>query len=440
MMNGIFTSRVEEFAKYICDSGKADILEFDTSKGFNLLNTLNPGSPEGDITAVGQIIGEAVSQELSLYRNKLKPVLHKYIDSVKSKLGHKVSKADRYEIEEVDIPRLVQDANELGLFNNPLTNDALFNNDLYPQQVPVVDIKDMLLAENELNSYVTEMITEADKENPAKYFEMMSYFEVNPLKNVVELQDTCKAWLIAKYVKEQKLPELGIAEAKMVNVIDALATRIHIAITTIENYIKFEKLYLDSKVCPVTGKTVVKIFKPVYDSCVNEIGLVDAIYGLAIKEPASVNFEDTFKAAILARKEELIKIWDSYLVSSRYVDPVQEQERFRIAFKTSLREVTDELDDELKSLHSGSLDFSDLDNEVTKLLSVGKLTDEDEFIEKMCVAIIAKYLFNKTNYFKFFTNVEKFLTRDDKLKVDDVIPLVLAVLVVDYLMGQMKPM
>lgn len=432
-------AKLNELAKEICFNNKADRLHFDTSAGLNLLNTLTPDSPKGDIYYAGNKIGEALISELSLYRNKLKPVLHSYIDKVKSSIGYKVSKADNYEIKEVAIPRIVEDADALGLFNDPLTNDAMLDKSLYPNTIPVFDIKDITLTETELNGYLNEMLTEEDKANPAKYFDIMNkLFELNPLSNVINLEDTVKAWLIAKFIKEQKLAEIGVSESKMLNLIGALATKVNIAIKTINDYVKLEKLFLSMDRCEVTGKLVVKVFKPVYDSCTNEIGLVDAILGMAVKD--KVNYEDTFKASILAHKEELIKVWDAFLASSKYKNPVEEQNRLRLGFIISLRQVIDELDPELKTLHSGSQDFSSLDAAVEGLLKAGRLTDDDEFIEKMCVAIIGKYLFNKTNYFKFFQCVERFLDRDNSLNVDDVIPMVLTVFVVDYLMSKMKQM
>ena len=180
------------------------------------------------------------------------------------------------------------------------------------------------------------------------------------------------------------------------------------------------------------------VLKPVFDSCDNEMGIVDAIYGYSIKDKNSKVPGDTTKDIFLANKQELIKLWDTYVTGTQVENPIHRRNRLIDVYVRSLEEVLKEMPNELLAYCSYGDNIPVLADKVRdKLLSI-RLDDDLECIETIGIELVAGLLFDTTNYYKFIKLCEKYLAQDSDKNVDDIISFVLTELVIDFFMSKTK--
>ena len=179
------------------------------------------------------------------------------------------------------------------------------------------------------------------------------------------------------------------------------------------------------------------MLKPVLDSCGDEIGITDAILGLAISNANKTYVADTQKGSILANKEKLIGIWEAYL-KGNVEDPVRRYRRVKASYEVAFSEVYDSMVPSSRTYNKQNGDLTLLTNAVTDYLGGRTLSGSMEEIENVAIDIIAGILFGSTNYKKFIQIGSRYLDKDGKASVEDVLPMILVELVVDFLFGNIK--
>lgn len=430
MLNNETLLEIKRLTNEILSNGKR--LDFVSSSTVSLLSVIANSKSDNDKDIIANKLSTTFLDEIGLYKNTFNPILKEYIKNVKNDVLASVpNKANSFSVVDVDLPSIVKDNPDQ--FVNKIDNDTMYN----VREKPILPfcIKDITNNDPNYNRYIKELFTKDDYDNPNRYFTLLTDTVPYNTPELVIAKDLVKAWFIANYIKEQKMIELGISINNINSIVWRLEAYISKAKDQYYDFISSERLFLS--IDKEIALNTVYVFKPVYDGCVNEIGLADALYGIAIQNLNKEPILTHSKNSILSNKDKLAKIFQAYIIASKFESPVDRSNRIRNILIANLEKVLRELDDKLLVYHKGGTNISQFREDV-KLLVRNTLPDDGTFLEKICISIIAGCLFNNTNYFKFITSVEKFLTKDNNLTVDDVMPYVLTEILTDYLMDRCK--
>lgn len=424
----IKNNNVTLLAQDLVNRGKT--LDFSVEQGLAFLNSTVITEDSKDLDEIVAKIAQTIQSEVKLYKNDFKAQLIAFVDYAKEYFSSiEPSTASKYNIIELDLPDILKDAKDLNLFQEPIN----FNEIRYiDYQLPYVDLDIITHPEPAINRYIKQLFTTADLEKPMRFFNLANDL-LDKSDCLFYVEDLVKAWFIATYLYNNKLDTLSINGQQLQNIIWKLETYIHTAIADYENLLTIERLYLGTREDDPYG---IYVLKPVFDSCDNEIGIVDALYGFSIQEQGRMAANT--KDSILSNKEELIKIWDTYVAGSKYENPLERRNRLLNVYTVALEKVLQEMPEELLEYCTNKDNIPLLREQVIdKLLSIS-LTDDIETIESIGIELVAGILFEKTNYYKFIKTCERYLSKDSNTEVDDIIGYVLVELVTDLLMSKMK--
>lgn len=424
----IKNNNVTLLAQDLVNRGKT--LDFSIEQGLAFLNSTVITEDSKDLDEIVAKIAQTIQSEVKLYKNDFKAQLIAFVDYAKEHFSSiEPSTASKYNIIELDLPDILKDAKDLNLFQEPIN----FNEIRYiDYQLPYVDLDIITHPEPAINRYIKQLFTTADLEKPMRFFNLANDL-LDKSDCLFYVEDLVKAWFIATYLYNNKLYTLSINGQQLQNIIWKLETYIHTAIADYENLLTIERLYLGTREDDPYG---IYVLKPVFDSCDNEIGIVDALYGFSIQEQGRMAANT--KDSILSNKEELIKIWDTYVAGSKYENPLERRNRLLNVYTVALEKVLQEMPEDLLEYCTNKDNIPLLREQVTdKLLSIS-LTDDIETIESIGIELVAGILFEKTNYYKFIKTCERYLSKDSNTEVDDIIGYVLVELVTDLLMSKMK--
>lgn len=421
-------NNVTLLAQDLVNRGKT--LDFSVEQGLAFLNSTVITEDSKDLDEIVAKIAQTIQSEVKLYKNDFKAQLIAFVDYAKEHFSSiEPSTASKYNIVELDLPDILKDAIDLNLFQEPIN----FNEIRYiDYQLPYVDLDIITHPEPAINRYIKQLFTTADLEKPMRFFNLANDL-LDKSDCLFYVEDLVKAWFIATYLYNNKLDTLSINGQQLQNIIWKLETYIHTAIADYENLLTIERLYLGTREDDPYG---IYVLKPVFDSCDNEIGIVDALYGFSIQEQGRMAANT--KDSILSNKEELIKIWDTYVAGSKYENPLERRNRLLNVYTVALEKVLQEIPEDLLEYCTNKDNIPLLREQVMdKLLSIS-LTDDIETIESIGIELVAGILFEKTNYYKFIKTCERYLSKDSNTEVDDIIGYVLVELVTDLLMSKMK--
>lgn len=421
-------NNVTLLAQDLVNRGKT--LDFSVEQGLAFLNSTVITEDSRDLDEIVAKIAQTIQSEVKLYKNDFKAQLIAFVDYAKEHFSSiEPSTASKYNIIELDLPDILKDAKDLNLFQEPIN----FNEIRYMDyQLPYVDLDIITHPEPAINRYIKQLFTTADLEKPMRFFNLANDL-LDKSDCLFYVEDLVKAWFIATYLYNNKLDTLSINGQQLQNIIWKLETYIHTAIADYENLLTIERLYLGTREDDPYG---IYVLKPVFDSCDNEIGIVDALYGFSIQEQGRMAANT--KDSILSNKEELIKIWDTYVAGSKYENPLERRNRLLNVYTVALEKVLQEMPEDLLEYCTNKDNIPLLREQVIdKLLSIS-LTDDIETIESIGIELVAGILFEKTNYYKFIKTCERYLSKDSNTEVDDIIGYVLVELVTDLLMSKMK--
>ena len=421
---------IEQLANDLVNSGKT--IDFDTDRGLSVLNIAPANGAGEDFTTVISKVSQALLSEVNLYKNDFKGQLVSFIDAAKLLLSSgEPSTASKFNIVELDLPDLLKEAKDLNLFQDPINYNEIRNIDY---DLPMVELDIVTHPDAAVNRHIKTLFTANDLKNPVDYINMANTI-LDKEECIFYAETILKSWLIATYLKNERLATLSINAKQLDNIIWKLETYLFHAIEAYEQYVSINKLYLGTlKNDPYS----VYVLKPVFDSCDNEIGLVDAIYGYSIKDKNTKAPGDTTKDIFLANKQELIKIWDTYVIGTQVENPIYRRNRLIDIYTRSLEEVLRNMPEELLSYCSYGDNIPVLADKVRDRLVSIRLDDDLECIETIGIELVAGILFDTTNYYKFIKLCEKYLAEDSEKTVDDIISFVLTELVVDFFMSKTK--
>lgn len=424
----IKNNNVTLLAQDLVNRGKT--LDFSVEQGLAFLNSTVITEDSKDLDEIVAKIAQTIQSEVKLYKNDFKAQLIAFVDYAKEHFSSiEPSTASKYNIIELDLPDILKDAKDLNLFQEPINFSEIRYIDY---QLPYVDLDIITHPEPAINRYIKQLFTTADLEKPMRFFNLANDL-LDKSDCLFYVEDLVKAWFIATYLYNNKLDTLSINGQQLQNIIWKLETYIHTAIADYENLLTIERLYLGTREDDPYG---IYVLKPVFDSCDNEIGIVDALYGFSIQEQGRMAANT--KDSILSNKEELIKIWDTYVAGSKYENPLERRNRLLNVYTVALEKVLQEMPEELLEYCTNKDNIPLLREQVMdKLLSIS-LTDDIETIESIGIELVAGILFEKTNYYKFIKTCERYLSKDSNTEVDDIIGYVLVELVTDLLMSKMK--
>lgn len=421
-------NNVTLLAQDLVNRGKT--LDFSIEQGLAFLNSTVITEDSKDLDEIVAKIAQTIQSEVKLYKNDFKAQLIAFVDYAKEHFSSiEPSTASKYNIIELDLPDILKDAKDLNLFQEPINFSEIRYIDY---QLPYVDLDIITHPEPAINRYIKQLFTTADLEKPMRFFNLANDL-LDKSDCLFYVEDLVKAWFIATYLYNNKLDTLSINGQQLQNIIWKLETYIHTAIADYENLLTIERLYLGTREDDPYG---IYVLKPVFDSCDNEIGIVDALYGFSIQEQGRMAANT--KDSILSNKEELIKIWDTYVAGSKYENPLERRNRLLNVYTVALEKVLQEMPEDLLEYCTNKDNIPLLREQVMdKLLSIS-LTDDIETIESIGIELVAGILFEKTNYYKFIKTCERYLSKDSNTEVDDIIGYVLVELVTDLLMSKMK--
>lgn len=424
----IKNNNVTLLAQDLVNRGKT--LDFSVEQGLAFLNSTVITEDSKDLDDIVAKIAQTIQSEVKLYKNDFKAQLIAFVDYAKEHFSSiEPSTASKYNIIELDLPDILKDAKDLNLFQEPINFSEIRYMDY---QLPYVDLDIITHPEPAINRYIKQLFTTADLEKPMRFFNLANDL-LDKSDCLFYVEDLVKAWFIATYLYNNRLDTLSINGQQLQNIIWKLETYIHTAIADYENLLTIERLYLGTREDDPYG---IYVLKPVFDSCDNEIGIVDALYGFSIQEQGRMAANT--KDSILSNKEELIKIWDTYVTGSKYENPLERRNRLLNVYTVALEKVLQEMPEDLLEYCTNKDNIPLLREQVMdKLLSIS-LTDDIETIESIGIELVAGILFEKTNYYKFIKTCERYLSKDSNTEVDDIIGYVLVELVTDLLMSKMK--
>ena len=385
-----------------------------------------------DNEAVVGKIASVLRNEISLYRNEFQAHLRSFIAKSMKYLETSTVGKTSYIIKPLELPEICLEAKELDLFQEPLKENPLTKVDV--KEIPFFSfsLEDLATGKASLDKYIAKLFTVSDftEENLKRYLTILTTV-INPKECLYMAEDLVKTWFIAKYIESKRLNDTKMSKDLFTNLVWNIETYIYHAIAAYNLYLKNDRLFL------TLDKNIVYVLKPVLDSCGDEIGITDAILGLAISNANKTYVADTQKGSILANKEKLIGIWEAYL-KGNVEDPVRRYRRVKASYEVAFSEVYDSMVPSSRTYNKQNGDLTLLTNAVTDYLGGRTLSGSMEEIENVAIDIIAGILFGSTNYKKFIQIGSRYLDKDGKASVEDVLPMILVELVVDFLFGNIK--
>lgn len=445
MDNIDFHKDIDELVEYLALRKKQ--LDFDKYQGINVLNSRAPQlssdftfvQKETELNAVIAKVAHTMTTELKLYKNDFKTQLVSFIDKAKEKLSNTtdLSHAGKFHIAEVDVPDILKEAKDLDILNSTANMITIMDYTDIPQ-IPSILIDNIEIKDKAINRYAVEMLTVEDLGNPDKYLVYLYNLpSMLSLKDAIYYStDLVKAWFLGLYILEQRLPETGVPLPAMKSMLWKIENVLSYIVTQYKSYVEQEKLFMAYN--NSSDDPTVYVLKPVWDSLDNEVGMSDAIFGLAVKRDRDSDPLSTYKQNVLANKQSLMSIWENYVVISKEENPVRRRNRLRSTYIHVAQEVLEELPEDLYGYCSYGNNTPLIAEGLEECLNKTPITDTGEYIEKLAIDFIGGILFNLTNYHKFLVSSSKHLEKNHKLTMDQVLPLVITELVTEYYLGHLK--
>ena len=425
----------EAMARNMVEKGKN--LDFDYTQGVNAFNNGANNPKFGDNAYLAKQVADLVRSEVRLYRNDCQAQLEIFLNKAKEHLANKApTKAGLYNIVEVPLPEICKDASELGLFKS--LNDRRVDIPAFT----AVEVTDVTSDSASLNKYLKDMFP-----NP------LSAEEVSELLNyalgffypqdlLIHLDKVVKAWALINYFKEKSI-NCGLSSLQLVQVLDMVDNKINKALQLHADYVKLGRIVI--AVDESESSIPVYVVKDVYDSLVGFPGIVDALFGVAIRSDKGYNYNGSisnpddckYKEAFLKNREILIRDWNTYLASDNSENAYTRYKRIRYGFQLAFSNVLDDIAPELL-VYSTYRTKNEMLEAFVEYMTKLELYDTAEFIEDMAYHAIGKILFNRTNYARFMAIGDKYLANNPDIEPNDIIGYIIVELVTELYLGKMK--
>lgn len=424
-------------ARNIREKGKR--FDFDYSQGMNGFNNGNNNPEKGDNAYIAKQVATLVRNEVKLYKNDFKASLTAFIDFAKEALENRApSKASLYTIVEVSLPEICNEADSLKIFNGNANYSNIRSLDL--TKFKAVDIDALSNTKASLDKYYKEFFPNGiTAEEMVKLFNstIQDDFENTVLINI---NNIVKSWIVFNYLKDNEI-NCNLTVSELVSIIGWLDSQIARTIKLYNTYVKDERVLITVE----HGATNVEVYvvKDVYNSLLGLTGIVDAIFGLAIRKDkeymgtAKLTNQDIayYKTGFTAAREELIRDWNTFIAVGSVENSYLKYKRISYGYRLAFEKTLDLMDPTLRSYSTYTV------NQMRDLLEkhmMGKiLYGSSEEIEDMAIFITGSLLFNRTNYAKFLAIGERYLANNPDLQPEDVIGYIITELVTELYLGKM---
>lgn len=424
-------------ARNIREKGKR--FDFDYSQGLNAFNNGNNNPDKGDNAYLAKQVATLIRNEVKLYKNDFKANLTAFIDFAKEALENKVpSKASLYTIVETSLPAVCDSAKELKIFNGNATYDNIRSLDLSKFQPTTLD--DLTVSKASLNKYYKEMFPSGITAEEITQLANIALANESGNKLLIKVNDIVKCWMVFNCIKENEV-KCNLTVPELASIIGWLDSQVARCIETYEAYVKDERILIT--VQPGVNNIELYVVKDVYSNLLGMTGVVDALFGLAIRkdkeymENAKLEAKDAayYKTAFTAEREQLIKDWNTFIAVGSTENAYTKYKRISYGYKLAFEKTVDQMDKKLLGYSSYNV------NQMRDLLEkhmMGKiLNGSSDEIEDMAIFVTGSLLFNRTNYTKFLCIGERYLAENPDLEPEDVIGFIVTELITELYLGKM---
>lgn len=428
----------EAMARAMVEKGKR--FDFDYTSGMNAFNNGTNNAKVGDNAYVAQQVAMIVKNEVRLYKNDCQAQLVDFINKSKEYLGNKgVNKASLYTIVELDLPELCKDADDLGIFN------SLNSRHPFPDGLPpfnAVEVSDVSSEKASLNKYYKDLFVDTLTAEQVSQILTDALAPSIPFDYLLRLDTIVRGWCLLNFFKEKDI-NCGLDKTQLVQMIDYIDNKIYKAIELYKEYEKTERVVITTKL--VDGTYAVYVVKSIYNTLTGFPGIVDAIFGVALRTDKEYAYSGTlasvedskYKTAFLNNREILIRDWNTYIAANTTENAYVRYKRIKYGFKLAFEYILSSVAPELLA-YSTFHSKVDMINVFDEYLTTKELYDTNEFIEETAYFAIGKILFNRTNYYKFMTIGDKYLRNNPDVNPEDVIGYIIIELVTELYLGKMQ--
>lgn len=425
----------EAMARNMVEKGKN--LDFDYTQGINAFNNGANNPKFGDNAYLAKQVADLVKNEVRLYKNDCQAQLEIFLNKAKEYLANKApTKAGLYNIVEVALPEICKDANELGLFKS--LNDSKI-------EVPpftAVEITDIASDTASINKYLKDMFPIPLSAEEVSELLTTALGFMYPQDLLINIDKLVKAWAIVNFFKEKSI-SCGLSSLQLVQVLDTIDNKINKALQLHEEYVRVGRIVI--AVDESSTSIPVYVVKEVYDSLVGFPGVVDALFGVAIRSDKTYTYSGNvsnpddckYKEAFLKNREILIRDWNTYLASNNTENAYTRYKRIRYGYQLAFTSVLEDIAPELL-VYSTYRTKGEMLEAFIEYMSKLELYDTTEFIEEMAYQAIGKILFNRTNYARFMAIGDKYLANNPDIEPNDIIGYIIVELVTELYLGKMK--
>ena len=427
--------QVKNLAKLLADDleARGRYLKYNDATT-NILRMLPTDITKGDNDIIVAKVASVVRNEVSMYKNEFQAHLQSFIESARKYLTVPPVTSGSFNIVKVTLPELCRHAEELGLFQEPLTIEAYRNTTIDGIKFKEFKLDDLFMGKASIDKHIKDLFVAEDfsMDKMSYYFDLM---QVQPkLQDAIYVvDDLIKAWLIANVLRDKYIEDVASTKSNLDNIVWGLETCIYHAMKAHEHYVEKGRLFLKAD-----NDRNVYIVKEVFDRAPDEIGLMDAILGTAVTDVSTLNAMNTSLDGIIAAKEELSKKWIAYTTALTAEDPVRRYRRVRAGYVIAFKETYDNVPVDFRGYNQEHGNYVLLENKVIDYLTGKTLTGSEDEIEDVAIAIVAGILFGSTNYKKFIDIGGRYLDKQPEATVDDILPMVITEIIVDFIFGNVK--
>lgn len=404
-----------------------------------------PGTTKADFNVLANSIAIKLGNEISLFKNKMFPLLWGYSDMVKAIVASikDDSELAKYTITEISIPQMLSELKD-SKYLNPTREIREFPITLLSIPVPTKEeVKSFFKPKfNAATNIYASKLIDATSEDALialweKYLTNINKTNDNLImlsyNTLAKLNDILLLLVVVSNIKNARQAGVQIPEDKYVDIMVFLYQELlNFLAKALDMYafdVKYEKLILDSN-----DRYNIVVNKDVYETFLNQNGNPEVILGKM--SDVGTRASSNFLKDILIDSEKFANAWNQQVKLEKVAAVAETVNKYKSAYYISVpRFFAEILTEDLKQ-------YCDADSNLARANFMEYIITKEQSdildVEYMAIEFFGHIIFPKTNFHRFQHYMMNYKKIIPDLSVDETATYAACDLIMDYLLSQVE--